>query len=146
MTDILDLPGTITFTLGRKDILRKLWSTYTSKRTASAHDHAHYLALDAALSLPENQEACFKQKLGAAFQPSKDPVRLANGYTPYLLNQHGYDGLYGAQMALKHAIAARASKSVYAGTGFLALSLNSIPIEALARALELLKTMKVLDE
>lgn len=145
MTDILDLPGTITFTLGRKDILRKLWSTY-NPNNPSAHDHAHYFALAAALSLPENQEACYRKKMLAAFRSATNPVKLANGYVPYLY-EHNYNGIRYACAMLRIALTDRAAgKPTSACAGFLSLAFSSVPIEALARALELLKSVNVLEE
>lgn len=138
MIDLLNLPDEVTFTLGRKDILRGLWSNYTANKCASAMDHAHYLALDAAMSRPENQEVCFQAKMQAAFRPSTKPIRWANGYQPYLYQQN-FNGVGLAQRTLQRCIADRAAGKVASGTGFISFAFNSVPIEALARALELLK-------
>jgi hypothetical protein len=142
MTDILDTPETITFTLGRKDNLRKLWSTYFNNQHADARDHLHYFAIGAALSLPENQEVCYVNKLRAAFTSVTNPVKLANGHSPFLAGRN-LNGTFQAYLSLRRAIADRAAGKPTTSGGF---ALNSIPLETLARALELLKDTKVLPE
>lgn len=83
-----------TITLSRKDILRKLWSNHVNATNidATAADHACYFALLAALSAPEFQIAYLGKKLEAAFRPSTNAKKLANGYTPYL-QKYNFNGV-----------------------------------------------------
>jgi len=136
MTDVIDLPGTITFTLGKKDIVRKLWSTYSGKATVK--DHIYYFALLAALSRQENQVACFSSKLERAFTPCKNARKLANGHRNVLDPTYCGAWYYAGKnlmTASKQRAAGRTATQLE--FGFLALAYNSVPAEVISRAAEL---------